>query len=71
VDVDAYCLKSDGDILEDIVNNTVPRGVLVDKAGWKRVCQVRGRHFSHVDADAWRAFCALRGEAGPPPGPYR
>ena len=70
METEAYCDQQDRIILEDIINENVPRTVLVGKSGWKRVCQVRGRNLSKVDPASWQRLCAQRGEAGPPPGPY-
>lgn len=55
------CNWSDEEILADIVNETLPSEALVKTCCWKRVCQVRGRNFSQVDAEAWISICQRRG----------
>ena len=36
---------------------------LVGTRTWKKICQIRGRHFNQVDPEAWQELCARRGYA--------
>ena len=53
--------KSDEEILNELKNGSVNDGDLLDKEGWRRICQVRGRNLSEVDADVWSEICRRRG----------
>ncbi len=57
-----YCKKSDSEILSDILNNSIPRGALMNDCCWKRICQVRYRNFKKVTKSRnWRSICSDRG----------
>jgi hypothetical protein len=52
-----YCKKSDIEILNDIMKNTVP---YYSNCVWKRVCQVRGRNNLRVTKEMWSKVCSDR-----------
>lgn len=56
-----YPVADDATILQDIQRIGVSEEALTCTACWKRICQVRGRNFSHVDDEDWRELCAKRG----------
>jgi hypothetical protein len=56
-----YCNRSDADILDDIIRGNIPDDALASDCCWKRICQVRGRHFNKVDPDTWSEICRERG----------
>lgn len=56
----SYCNKSDAEILEDIMKNTVP-SMGYSVCGWKRVCQVKSRNKSRVTTSMWSNVCSDRG----------
>jgi len=49
------------DIVRAINDNSIDAKDLVSRDSWRIICQVRGRNFSAVDAEAWQALCARRG----------
>ena len=59
----SYCEQSDQEILTDILYREIPDQALADDSCWRRICQVRGRNFSRVDASTWREICRQRGHA--------
>lgn len=56
-----YCNNSDSTILADILNETIPDEALTRSCCWKKICTIRGRHFSAVDGDVWSKICTKRG----------
>ena len=56
-----YCDESEFKILSDIKSGSVPTGALSRDCCWKRICQVRGRHFNEVSDRTWRNICTDRG----------
>lgn len=56
-----YCDSSDEEILGDLLREAIPKDALVRGCCWRRVCQVRGRNFNQVDAEAWSNICRERG----------
>lgn len=65
-----YCQRTDRFIFRQISQGTVPIPILLDREGWKRVSQVWGRHRRDLPEGAWERLCRIRGDAGPPAGPY-
>jgi hypothetical protein len=57
-----YCnIHSNEEILEDIVDETVPDEALVNNCCWRRICRARGLQTWRVDNEKWRQLCARRG----------
>lgn len=55
-----YCRYPDIEILNNIVRGDIPEEALIMGCCWKRICQVRGRGFSFIDAEIWREICRRR-----------
>lgn len=66
---DEYCEFPDREILDQILTGEIPDFALVDHHCWRRICQVRGRHFYDVNDELWQVICRVRGELGPEPRP--
>jgi len=56
-----YCETSEAEILNDIKRDAIPDGALVNSCCWRRICQVRGRHFNKIDPETWSDICRKRG----------
>jgi hypothetical protein len=56
-----YCQLTDETILDDLKRGSPPEDALVRTCCWKRICQVRGRYFNHVEAETWQEICSYRG----------
>ena len=56
-----YCETPDDDVLDDIIGESIPDDALVNTCCWRRICQVRGRHFNEIDPDTWSETCRKRG----------
>jgi hypothetical protein len=52
---------SGGAIVNAIDRGSIDSEDLVSREGWRRICQVRGRNFVHVDEEAWQELCSSRG----------
>lgn len=53
--------QDDEDIVLAINSDSLDAEDLVGRDTWIFICQVRGRNFNQVDAEAWQALCAKRG----------
>jgi hypothetical protein len=58
---DCICDQRDMEILEWIQNQTLPSEALMRSCCWRRICQVRGRHFDLVEPETWSDICRERG----------
>jgi hypothetical protein len=55
------CDWPDEDVLNDVVNESLPDYSLVNSCCWRRICQVRGRNYHAVELETWVNICSRRG----------
>lgn len=51
----------DDEIIAAIKEDAIAEEDLVSRDAWRIICQVRGRNFNEVDAEAWEDLCKRRG----------
>ena len=54
-------MATDTETVNAINTGYIPPEDLVSRAGWTRLCKVRGRNYSLVDEEAWQELCSRRG----------
>jgi hypothetical protein len=55
------CSWDDIDIMDCLINESLPDEALLNSCCWRRICQVRGRNSSGVGYKRWVDLCARRG----------